>query len=171
MRALTVRPPWSWAIAYAGKSVENRTWTTRWRGLLAIHAGQRPDKAAFSDACMLDFCVRAGAVPRYDCGRIVAVAELAGIHHADDCAHCCPEPEDWDPSNDSMPCTNYEGPCRNHCSPWAFPDVWHWKLASVRPLPEPVPCKGALGLWRLPEDVERAVTEQLDVLMPIRSAG
>ena len=28
----------TWAVAEAGKDVENRTWTTSWRGLLGIHA-------------------------------------------------------------------------------------------------------------------------------------
>ena len=29
-------------------------------------------------------------------------------------------------------------------------------------LNKPVPCRGSLGLWRLPEDVEAAVRAQLD---------
>lgn len=38
--ALTVRQPWAWCIEH-GKPVENRTWQTRYRGPLAIHAGAR----------------------------------------------------------------------------------------------------------------------------------
>src|SRR5690606_16078302 len=30
---------WAWAIMHAGKDVENRTWTTPYRGRLRIHAG------------------------------------------------------------------------------------------------------------------------------------
>lgn len=46
--ALSVRQPWSWAIMCAGKTVENRTWSTTHRGRLWIHAGgildeSRPD--------------------------------------------------------------------------------------------------------------------------------
>lgn len=41
-------------------------------------------------------------------------------------------------------------------SPWAF-GPWAWLLGDVRQLPAPVPCKGALGLWRVPADVEAAV--------------
>jgi hypothetical protein len=36
---LTVRQPWASAIIYAGKDVENRSWSTRYRGRLYIHAG------------------------------------------------------------------------------------------------------------------------------------
>ncbi len=43
MRALTIRQPWAWAIAVAGKDVENRSWQTSHRGLLAIHAGKGED--------------------------------------------------------------------------------------------------------------------------------
>ena len=35
--------PWAWAIAVAGKDVENRGWSTTYRGLLAIHAGKGQD--------------------------------------------------------------------------------------------------------------------------------
>ncbi|MBI4604468.1 MAG: ASCH domain-containing protein [Planctomycetes bacterium] len=43
MRALTLRQPWAWAIIHAGKNVENRSWNTRIRGTVAIHAGMGLD--------------------------------------------------------------------------------------------------------------------------------
>lgn len=43
-RALSVRQPWAWAILCAGKDVENRSWQTRHRGRLWIHAGGNVDK-------------------------------------------------------------------------------------------------------------------------------
>lgn len=38
MRAISIMPPWSWAIANGIKKVENRTWSTSYRGPLLIHA-------------------------------------------------------------------------------------------------------------------------------------
>lgn len=38
-RVLTIRQPWAWAIIHGGKDVENRTWPTKHRGPLLIHAG------------------------------------------------------------------------------------------------------------------------------------
>jgi hypothetical protein len=38
-RALTVKAPWAWAIVHAGKNIENRSWTTKYRGRIYIHAG------------------------------------------------------------------------------------------------------------------------------------
>jgi hypothetical protein len=42
-RILTIRQPWASAIIYVGKDVENRSWTTTYRGRLYIHAGMRLD--------------------------------------------------------------------------------------------------------------------------------
>jgi ASCH domain len=44
MRALTIRQPWASLMVAGEKDVENRGWTTRYRGALAIHAGQRLDE-------------------------------------------------------------------------------------------------------------------------------
>ena len=46
MKALTIRQPWAWAIIYAGKDIENRSWKTRLRGMIAIHAGFNYEKDA-----------------------------------------------------------------------------------------------------------------------------
>ncbi len=44
MKALSVQQPWAWALLYAGKTVENRTWPTEYRGSLLIHAGKKYDR-------------------------------------------------------------------------------------------------------------------------------
>ena len=38
LTALTIRAPWAWAIAEGWKRVENRSWATKFRGRIAIHA-------------------------------------------------------------------------------------------------------------------------------------
>jgi ASCH domain len=43
MKALSVRQPWAWLIIAGHKDVENRSWTTTYRGPLLIHAARRPD--------------------------------------------------------------------------------------------------------------------------------
>lgn len=43
IRALTIRQPWASLIAFHGKTVENRTWPTRWRGTVLIHAANTAD--------------------------------------------------------------------------------------------------------------------------------
>lgn len=43
MQAITIRQPWAWAIVQGAKDIENRSWNTRFRGTLAIHAGKGYD--------------------------------------------------------------------------------------------------------------------------------
>jgi len=140
IRALTVRQPYAWAIAIGEKDVENRTWVARYRGLLAIHAGKTVYRGDLDDPLILETIAgREFAIGEAESalGAVVAVGVLAGCHHE-----------------------STEQP-RHSCSPWGQRDAYHWQLADVRPLREPVPCKGALGLWRLPADVEKAVRAQL----------
>ncbi|GAA5046492.1 hypothetical protein HNP84_009731 [Thermocatellispora tengchongensis] len=47
MRMLTVRQPWAALIVAGIKDVENRPWTTRYRGGLLIHAGRKTDAEGF----------------------------------------------------------------------------------------------------------------------------
>ena len=44
MKCLSVRQPWAHLIFFEGKDVENRTWTTKYRGPLLIHASQKIDR-------------------------------------------------------------------------------------------------------------------------------
>ncbi|OIJ95432.1 hypothetical protein [Streptomyces colonosanans] len=84
IRALTIKPPWSDLIALQdeqlAKRIENRVWTTNWRGTLLIHGGQTIDKQALALPA-----VREVLPDDYEPiqGHIVAVADLAGVH-ADD---------------------------------------------------------------------------------------
>jgi hypothetical protein len=151
MRALSVRQPWAWAIASAGKDVENRTRPTKHRGELAIHASLSYDEMAaipvpsalglFMDAVRAE--VVGAHVPALARGAVIAVVEITGCHLSPDFGGTC-------------------GATRPLCSPWAQRDQFHWLLANVRPLARPVSAKGALGLWTVPADVESAVMAQLE---------
>lgn len=50
MKAITVRQPWAWAILYAGKNIENRSWRTHIRGPIAIHAAKRLTRSEYEAA-------------------------------------------------------------------------------------------------------------------------
>jgi hypothetical protein len=47
MKALSIRQPFAWLIMSGHKLVENRTWATRYRGPLLIHASLRPNHDAW----------------------------------------------------------------------------------------------------------------------------
>ncbi len=47
MKALSIRQPWAWLIVHGYKDVENRTWSTKFRGRVQVHAGKIPDPGWF----------------------------------------------------------------------------------------------------------------------------
>ncbi|MBX9757229.1 MAG: ASCH domain-containing protein [Beijerinckiaceae bacterium] len=119
--ALSIRQPWAWAIVHAGKDIENRTWSTRYRGPVFIHAGvafDGPKAEALEDA--QKWALSAGVdipwslddLPR---GGIVGVAEIV------DCV-------------------------TSSRSPW-FMGQYGFVLRNARPI-DFIPCKGALGFFR-----------------------
>lgn len=50
MKAISVRQPWASMIIECGKDVENRSWTTKFRGTVLIHASSAKDMASFEAA-------------------------------------------------------------------------------------------------------------------------
>lgn len=153
MKALTVQQPYADAIAHGPKRVENRTRRTYHRGLLAIHAGLAVDwlatHRAWAAAGLVPYVPRAPHrrwTASLVLGAVVAVADVTGCHWHSDCLAPRRQSGIWQTLR---------------CSEWAARDGFHWVLENVRSLPEPVPCKGALGLWPLPDDVESAVRAQL----------
>lgn len=46
--ALSVQQPWAWLIVNGYKSVENRTWNARVRGVIGIHAGKTVDAEGYN---------------------------------------------------------------------------------------------------------------------------
>lgn len=144
VRAITVKQPWAWAIAHGGKLIENRSQGTRYRGLLLIHAGKAWSMRGENDPHVRE-AWRAihpelgGAIGYQDLhvplGAVIAVAQLVDSHPD---AGCC---RPWGESSYT------EAGGRERTA------VHHLVLEDVVPLPEPVPCRGALGLWRPPADV------------------
>jgi len=53
MKCMTIRQPWATLISLGIKLVENRTWFTKHRGPLLIHAGLGIDQAGFDLAAQL----------------------------------------------------------------------------------------------------------------------
>lgn len=47
MKAISLKPPWPYAIFHLGKDIENRRWPTKYRGPLLIHASKTWDEAGY----------------------------------------------------------------------------------------------------------------------------
>ena len=153
MRALNVQQPWAWSI-FHGKLTENRTQLWSYRGPLAIHAGARWSdrgeqsglvRTAFEDAHPeFKTGIRAGQLPRWPfiMGEVLGVVDLVDCHPD---AGCC---KPWGESA----YVEHGGRQRRR--------ITHLVLKNPRLLAEPIPCKGALGLWTPPADI----TERLEAL-------
>ncbi|WP_188194874.1 hypothetical protein [Nonomuraea sp. SYSU D8015] len=134
MKAVTVWNPWAWAIAANLKPVENRTRATRHRGEIAIHAGLRWDEAGAWDWRIME-AARSEVPLERDDPRFLFGAVVAVADLVD--------------------------VTRDASSPWAEPGQVHWLLENVRPLGEPVRCRGWQNVWEVPPEVEAAVLDQL----------
>jgi hypothetical protein len=84
MKILSVRQPWATLIASGAKDVENRTWLTRYRGPVLVHASQRTDDVT-SDEIERRFGVRPQSV--------LPLGGIVGLTQIVDCVK--PHPSKW----------------------------------------------------------------------------
>lgn len=167
MRALTISQPWASLVALGAKTIETRSWWTGYRGEVLIHAAKAfpPDcqglchRDPFLEALLEGDYRRAEALPR---GVVLAVAVLERV---------VPSAE-MDPVW-AAATTRPDG-CRWVAREQAFgdygPNRFAWFLRDVRPLPTPLPVKGALGLWTVTQTLLDLVAGQ-GVAEAARSAG
>lgn len=129
MKALTVRQPWAWAIFNAGKDVENRSWYTRFRGTVAVHAAQTLTRIQYNSACKYIQTIHGGwEIPPYEQLERGAVIGLVEI-------------EDYVEHSESV---------------W-FEGNYGLVLRGPQLLHEPIPCKGGRKLWNVPPDMEQHI--------------
>ena len=156
MKAASLTQPYGTLIALGAKPIETRSWKTAYRGQLAIHAAKGFPKWAhelcarspFSEA-LYDLpgfheqhCQKADwkALPT---GCIVATCRLVDCVPTETVLYepKVPFGEYW--QQDGRVYAGYETWCFGDFAPGRFA----WLLADIQALPEPIPAKGALGLW------------------------
>jgi activating signal cointegrator 1 len=159
MKGLTLTQPWATLIALGAKRIETRSWQTSYRGELAIHAGKGlgefGSEAELWIRCLTDpfravltagGYANPGQLPR---GKIVAVVDLGD---------CVPTVGDG-----HIECRGL--PDRVSAQERAFGNYargrFGWLLDALKTLPEPVPCRGAQGLWNVPAEVQAQIRAQL----------
>jgi len=126
MKALTLHAPWAHAVAWLGKPLENRSWVPPLSIVgerIAIHAGLSDSQIEWR---RIDLIL----------AKMTATMPDAPV------------------ARGALVCTAIVGsPVTESDSPWFIPGNFGWPLIDVRRLPDPIPCKGRLGLWTLPEAV------------------
>ena len=90
---LTIRQPWASASFYTGKDVENRTWSTEYRGRLWIHAARATERReAGRWAEERGLAVPEEPLPR---GVIIGHVELVDIIRDSDSPWALPDQYHW----------------------------------------------------------------------------
>ncbi|WP_454763386.1 ASCH domain-containing protein [Cupriavidus campinensis] len=137
-KALSIRQPWAFLIVHGHKDIENRSWATRFRGPLLIHASKGMTRQEYDD-CM-GFAIRAGLrsyFPRFE------DLERGGIVGVADVVACLPSD------------------CRT--SVWHMEGQYGFALRNAQPLPF-TPMPGRLGFFDVPADVLAALTQHLEMV-------
>jgi activating signal cointegrator 1 len=172
--ALTLTQPWATLVAIGEKRVETRSWGTKYRGPLAIHAAKGFPKWA-REVCRTEPFERVLWIAGYRLFEDLPLGVVIATAHLDDCL-----PITTAPNGEACVAPDDEGLIR----PWsrlqmfgahakvqvgyttteheaAFGDYtpgrFGWLLSKIAPLPHPVPARGTLGLWKLSDQLEQQV--------------
>lgn len=143
MKAITIWQPWAGAVAEGIKENETRSWYTKYRGPIAIHAAQQPIQIGwmrYTSIEVKEVIARRMELPEvfngssiFPSGVILATAELL------DCIKITKE-YIATLTADELVLGNYTL------------GRYAWKLVNVRKLPEPIPARGRQGLWDWKEE-------------------
>ena len=139
MKAITLIQPWATLIALGEKQIETRSWSTKHRGGLAIHAGAKIDgeaceipeiKAAlkrhgYIDPDTLPTSAILSTCVLFDCVQMVSFA--------------------YEPSFCSVP--GYIASTKERAFGDYRPGRYAWVLGINKLFKVPVKAKGKLGLW------------------------
>lgn len=138
MKVISLLQPWATLVAIGAKRIETRSWATKYRGPLAIHASKgvkafikkliwtEPFHTVLAKA---GFKLCFGADWNLPLGKIIATCNLADV------IPITPE---------FVASLSEQEKAFGDYTPGRFA----WILEDVKKLPEPIPAKGQLGLWK-----------------------
>lgn len=129
MRAISLLQPWASLVALGEKQWETRSWSTNYRGQIAIHASSKKCPERFLHTDPFERVLRNHAIHSADLlptGYVVAVGYLVA------CISTCA----------------VRGLSTNEIAFGDFgPGRYAWKIERVTDLEIGIPVKGKLGLW------------------------
>jgi hypothetical protein len=143
MKALSLIEPWASLVAWGYKKIETRSWGTGHRGVIAIHASKSKEVVKDFEEVEFLFGEAGLGIPDfwpkraegYPLGKIVAVVNL--FH----CQRMTPE--------------LIAAQTRQEIGFGAWtPGRYAFSLGEARKIETPIPCRGALGLWEVPAELE-----------------
>jgi hypothetical protein len=132
VKALSIRQPWAFAILIGAKPVENRAWTTHFRGRVLIHASKREEHDDVTDVLegIADVLHTSYDSILAEYERQKGLGCIVGAVTITDCVT-------------EMDSSWFSGP-------------YGFMMADPKPC-QPIPCKGALGFFDVPADVAEEI--------------
>lgn len=136
--AFTLWQPWATLIEQEIKRIETRSWSTSYRGPIAIHAAKKPIYTGSPE--LLDL-LQKGIEPPL--GAVIAIANLV------DCVEMTPE------------FIAQQSEQELKCGDWQ-PGRFAWVLEIIRPVVPPIPATGGQKLWNWSGTSIKAELEYLE---------
>ena len=132
MLCLSIRQPWAYMILNCGKDVENRTWSTKVRGRVLIHASKGMTADEWSDAWWFALGIESDTGIKGSGMTVTNYQDVkrGGIVGSVEIVDCVTRSD----------------------SPW-FGGPYGFVLRDPQPLPF-MPCRGALGFFRYNAGIE-----------------
>lgn len=134
MKALSIRAPWWWWILRGEKPLENRDWSTGFRGWFLIHASKSWNRAEIAEDAAAGYAMGGSVLSGVDwqrvrgcCGCLVGMAKI-------------------------VDCIEYSS------SPWFAGRYGHVVASPVR-FAVPIPYRGALGYFDVPAVLAQSIPE------------
>jgi hypothetical protein len=126
--ALSIRQPWAWLIVNGHKDIENRVWTTPYRGRFLVHAGKTFSRAYYDEQASA--LAKAGLMPAGFPTFEHMASQTGGIVGEATLVDCVGDSD----------------------SPWHLKDHFGFVLAEAHPLPfAPMPGRLQFFNVRVPE--------------------
>ena len=140
---LSLTQPWASLMALGAKSVETRSWSTPYRGLVAIQAAKNFPKDC-QELCDVEvfhkYCPNPKSLPL---GKIIAVGRLVAVTKTE---HYIKYLEKLN-AQEEIYFGDYS------------PGRYAWEFRDIKALDTPIECKGALNLWELSEELQRQLLD------------
>jgi hypothetical protein len=136
--ALSVRTPWPWFIFNGGKDIENRDWRRSFTGRIWLHTSKWFKRDEVKDDA--EYAIRLAGWRE----QRALWPTMDGLKAGCGCIVGSVEIVDCVSQSDS---------------PWFF-GKYGFVLQNPIPLQLPVPCKGALGFFKISDEIRHAIAQQ-----------
>lgn len=136
MKCISLWQPWATLLAHGKKRVETRSWATRHRGPVLIHASKKWNQQ-LADLCrqppFRSTIAEIGRAFEFEFGALLGIANI----------HDCRQAAEWSPQVSDVERAFGDYSVGRFC----------WLMDGFRPFAVPIPYRGFQGLFDVPADV------------------